>query len=281
FVSDVNYPDGTDVAPGAAFTKTWRLRNNGTCTWTSSYALVFDHGTAMGAPASVSLTPGTVAPGQTVEVSVNLTAPAAPGTYQAFFMLRNASGVLFGIGDAGTAAFWVKVDVVSGITEVYNFVDHYCEAEWRSAAGVLPCPGTDSDSNGFVIVLDAPKFENDRTEDEPALFTHPQWVDDGVITGRYPAITVQAGDRFRAFIGCRWKSGGSLCNVRFQLNYRLDGGPLQNLGQWTETYDGDWTELNIDLSALAGHSVQFALAVAANGSSSQDWALWLNPRIVR
>ena len=118
FVSDVNYPDGTDVAPGAAFTKTWRLRNTGTCTWTSSYALVFDSGDSMGAPASAQLTTGTVAPGQTIDVSVNLTAPVAPGTYRGNFRLRNGSGVLFGIGDAGTGAFWVTIDVVPATTSV-------------------------------------------------------------------------------------------------------------------------------------------------------------------
>ena len=36
FVDDVNYPDGSDVAPGTSFVKTWRLKNNGSCTWNSS-----------------------------------------------------------------------------------------------------------------------------------------------------------------------------------------------------------------------------------------------------
>lgn len=112
FVSDVNYPDGTDVQPGLHFTKTWRLRNTGSCTWTSSYALVFDHGAAMGAAAAVPLTSGSVASGGTVDVSIDLTAPSTPGTYQGYFKLRNASGVLFGIGAAADQAFWVKIDVV-------------------------------------------------------------------------------------------------------------------------------------------------------------------------
>jgi hypothetical protein len=119
WITDVNYPDGTDVAPGAAFTKIWRLRNTGTCTWTSSYSLVFDHGVAMGAPASVALTSGTVAPGQTVDVQVNLTAPAAPGTYQGFFRLRNPSGVIFPVTHTVTGnEFWVKIDVIAPTTSV-------------------------------------------------------------------------------------------------------------------------------------------------------------------
>ena len=110
FVSDVTYPDGADVEAGDSFTKTWRLRNNGSCTWTSSYSLVFDHGDAMNGPASVPLA-GAVPPGSTVDLSVNLQAPGSPGTYQGHWLLRNNSGVLFGIGASGNTAFWVKIDV--------------------------------------------------------------------------------------------------------------------------------------------------------------------------
>ena len=40
FVTDVTVPDGTKYDPGATFTKTWRLRNVGTCTWTTAYTMV-------------------------------------------------------------------------------------------------------------------------------------------------------------------------------------------------------------------------------------------------
>jgi hypothetical protein len=121
FVSDVTVPDGTDFAPGATVTKTWRLRNDGSCTWTSGYALVFDHGDSMGAPASQQLTTGTVAPGQTIDVTVTLTAPAAEGTYRGYFQLRNPSGVVFGIGASADVAFWVEIEVIPpGITLVLH-----------------------------------------------------------------------------------------------------------------------------------------------------------------
>jgi hypothetical protein len=122
FVSDVTVPDGTDYAPGATLTKTWRLRNNGSCTWTSGYALVFDHGDSMGAPASQQLTTGTVAPGQTIDVSVTLTAPASEGTYRGYFKLRNPSGVVFGIGANADVAFWVEIEVIPpGVTFAFHF----------------------------------------------------------------------------------------------------------------------------------------------------------------
>ncbi len=112
---DVTVPDNTIMAPGQAFTKTWRLTNIGTCTWNSSYQLVFDHGDPMGVANTYAqpLTTGTVSPGQTVDVSVNLTAPAVSGTYTGYWRFRDPNGVYFGIGGAGT---WiVKIKVVNTV----------------------------------------------------------------------------------------------------------------------------------------------------------------------
>src|SRR5512138_3903435 len=97
FVSDVTAPDGSAFAAGAAFTKTWRLSNIGTCTWTTAYNLVWTGGDALGAPNAVKL-PNDVPPGQTLDLSVNLTAPTASGHYKALFKLSNAAGAQFGIG---------------------------------------------------------------------------------------------------------------------------------------------------------------------------------------
>jgi hypothetical protein len=117
-ILDITYPDGSDLAPGAGFVKTWRIRNTGSCTWTSGYSLVFDHGDSMGSPASIPLTAGTVAPGATVDVSVSLTAPAAAGTYRGYYRLRNPSGVLFGTDPGANTAFWVEIEVVPATTTV-------------------------------------------------------------------------------------------------------------------------------------------------------------------
>jgi hypothetical protein len=106
FVVDVTYPDGATVAAGDNFTKTWRLKNIGACSWTPSYALVFISGNDMGGPAVQALT-GNVNPGQTVDLSVALTAPSSNGTYTGNWGLRNASGVIF-------AHFYVQIKVGSG-----------------------------------------------------------------------------------------------------------------------------------------------------------------------
>jgi hypothetical protein len=117
FVSDVTVPDGTTFTPGSSFRKTWRLRNTGSCAWTSSYTLIFDNGERMNAPASVQLTTGSVAPDQTVDVSVDLVAPAAAGNYRGDFRLRSADNQLFGVGANGQNSFWVKIGVSTGTTD--------------------------------------------------------------------------------------------------------------------------------------------------------------------
>lgn len=112
FITDVTIPDGTTFAPGEVFTKTWRIKNTGSCAWTSGYDIVFSGGDAMGAASAVQLTPGTVNPGQNVDVSVNLTAPASAGTYRGNWQLRDPSDVIFGIENSSSGLFWVEIEVM-------------------------------------------------------------------------------------------------------------------------------------------------------------------------
>jgi hypothetical protein len=282
FDKDVTIPDDTRMDPGENFTKIWRMKNIGTCTWNTSYSVVFDSGNIMGGSPSTALT-GTVPPNGTVDISVDLTAPLSNGTHKGNWKMRNSSGVLFGLGSDAASPFWVQIIVGPTPTPkpktVYNFVTNYCSASWVSGAGILDCPGTDLDAEGFVLKVDNPKLENGTTDDEPALWTHPQWVNNGVISGRFPAFNVVEGDRFKTVIGCL--NGGAACDVKFQITYHANGGSLQLLDQWTESYDGTIRKIDIDLAAngLAGKSVEFSLVVQANGPSFQDWAFWLLPRI--
>lgn len=114
---DVTVPDNTVMSPGQVFTKTWRLTNIGTCTWNSSYQLIFDHGDPMGVSTTYAqpLTTGTVAPGQTVDVSVTLTAPAATGTYTGYWRFRDPSNVVFGLAP-NNSPWIVKIKVVNSTT---------------------------------------------------------------------------------------------------------------------------------------------------------------------
>jgi hypothetical protein len=111
FVRDMNIPDGTQFAPGAAFTKTWRLRNVGACTW-SGYSLVFDSGDQMGALSPQTIQ--TVSPGQEVDLSVDFTAPATAGSYRSYWRIRNSSGVLIPLlGGTEGKTFFVGIRVTN------------------------------------------------------------------------------------------------------------------------------------------------------------------------
>jgi len=150
FVDDVTIPDGTTLKPSETFTKTWRLKNAGTCSWTSSYAVVFNSGDSMNGPSTQALA-GNVNPGQTVDISVNLTAPGTDGNYRGNWKLRNAAGVLF-------SQFYVDIKVktptpTAGPTTITLNATGGTEGgtAYEPAAGLAVVTGTilagDTDSN--------------------------------------------------------------------------------------------------------------------------------------
>ena len=110
FIRDVTIPDGAKLKRNKPFTKTWRLQNVGDCTWTEDYALVFAGGHQMGGPDSQPL--GTIVePGEKVDISVKLVAPARRGKYTGQWLLQTPAGQQFGLGDAGDTPFWVRIRV--------------------------------------------------------------------------------------------------------------------------------------------------------------------------
>lgn len=94
YVSDITIPDGTNMAPGETFVKTWRLVNSGTSTWTTAYGLSYFSGPQMGGPTKVPLT-AEVPPGKTIDISVNLVAPSESGQQIGYWKMSNATGALF------------------------------------------------------------------------------------------------------------------------------------------------------------------------------------------
>lgn len=114
FLADVTVPDGTTYSPGDTFTKTWRLKNTGTCPWTSNFKLAFESGELMGASPKKPLTTSPVTQGQNLDISVNLSAPSSPGTYRGTWKIENASGDQIAIENSANNTFWVEIVVTSG-----------------------------------------------------------------------------------------------------------------------------------------------------------------------
>ena len=114
FVGDMTIPDNSVLSPGAAFVKTWRLRNDGTCVWGSNghplRTLVFVNGDRLGAPIGVAL-PGDVWPGSLVDLSVQMIAPPLPGTYRSEWLLWNDAGYRVGVGANGSTPLYTQIVV--------------------------------------------------------------------------------------------------------------------------------------------------------------------------
>ncbi len=107
FLADVTIPDDTVLKPAQPFVKTWRLKNTGTCTWNSTYRLVFSSGEAMNAPQAVPL--AETRPQETLEISLSLVAPTDNGRFTGVFQLHNPAGQIIPIGGEDTV--WVRIVV--------------------------------------------------------------------------------------------------------------------------------------------------------------------------
>ena len=112
FISDVTIQDNSQITAGSTFTKTWRLQNSGTTTW-SNYTAVFISNPNNGNPSSnlnntgaTSVPVSPASPNQTIDLSIPMTAPANPGTYYSYWQLQTTSGSRFGV------QFYVKIRVV-------------------------------------------------------------------------------------------------------------------------------------------------------------------------
>jgi len=102
-------PDGTIMQPGETFWKTWRLKNNGTCTWNSAYKIVYWSGDLLGGLQEYQL-PEVVAPGSEIDVTLFLKAPASNGNVASYWKLQSEWGGQFGVGQYDQP-FYVQINV--------------------------------------------------------------------------------------------------------------------------------------------------------------------------
>jgi len=84
YLKDVTVPDYTHMERGQTFIKTWLVQNSGSCAWPASTELVAAY-SQLGGVGRVSV--GPVAVGETVEISIELTAPDADGTFDGLWSL--------------------------------------------------------------------------------------------------------------------------------------------------------------------------------------------------
>lgn len=166
---------------------------------------------------------------------------------------------------------------VSAQIQVYDFVAHAAEASWSSGAGALTFPGSPSDAKGFARYVYNGALE-DGSVWQRVLETHPQWVSNGYIMGRYPIQTVAQNLRLRVKIG--FLSGAAETDgATFEVRFIDTQQRTTTLFSRRVTYDSKLDSVVVDLRSLAGKTGYFILYVNAGQSSGQDWAVWAEAEI--
>jgi uncharacterized protein YkwD len=226
-MEDVTILDGTRMPRGQSFTKTWRLKNMGTCPWDASYSLVFLAGERMRAPDSTPLT--VTLAGSTVDVSVNLAAPSVDGSYTGIFALRNPLGQTVPIGLSTN--IWVNIIVGSGTSAVSPL-----DGATSAPGGIVPIKSAANCSvslnEGYVSQLLDLINAARREASLPALTLNPQ-----LTAAAQGHSTDMACNNFLSHIG----SDGSLIHERLRaagymnvgfLEIIAIGTPRDAMNQW-------------------------------------------------
>lgn len=279
YVADITIPDGTMVPPGTVFTKTWAIRNAGTCTWTPDYSLVWIGGDIAGNPNKVSLTSTNVLPGQTVHVSVNLTAPNEYKKYRSFWKVMNKSGNVFGLMDNNGKEQSIWAEIVVGLR--YDFAANMCSATWTSSSGVLPCPGIQKDPRGFAYLNTAPAIEGGTKENDPAIIMVPPNTPNGYIVGQFPQIIIPEYSNLVFKFGCL--DGYGECNFRLRVTYSIEGQQEQELINRVHGF-GEWEDISMKLTqnnefGMKDKPVSFLFYIQAMDGSKDNYAFIFSPII--
>ncbi len=109
-----NTPDGTAYEFGKEFTKTWRVKNTGTCTWTESVNLIWvysetdgkESSELMGAQGVIAVVTDPVQPNGYLDIAVRFRTPSTLGVYKVFFKFRSSTAI-FGVN--GNGNLWVEI----------------------------------------------------------------------------------------------------------------------------------------------------------------------------
>lgn len=113
-------PDRTVFKPDTEFTKTWTIRNDGTCSWDSSYRLIFWSGDTMGGATYYNL-PESVPPGDDVSISISLKSPSTEGLYTSYWRLQTPWNAVFGVGQY-SQAFYATIQVDKRPQQEYGII---------------------------------------------------------------------------------------------------------------------------------------------------------------
>ena len=94
YVSDVNYPDDSEVEAGSVITKKWQVANTGTCNWGPGYVWKLIEDSGVDVPEQFNLYPAR--DGSTVTISLQIIVPDEPGVYVIDYIPYGPDGTSIG-----------------------------------------------------------------------------------------------------------------------------------------------------------------------------------------
>jgi hypothetical protein len=193
FVADETVPNGTVVAVTQVFTKTWRIVNQGTCTWTPDYQIVPLQGNQVSGGKTFNLGVS-VPPSHYVDISLTFTAPTTAGAYGGSFKLQSPDGEVFGIGSDGNSSFGFLVDV-QNINTPTSFRVTNVDMSINASSVEVSCPS----GKNFV-------FTADITVSGPGTITY-HWVFSNGDTSDNETLTFDGEGSQSQSVSTSWKLG--------------------------------------------------------------------------
>jgi len=290
FRRDITIPDGTQLAPAESFEKVWLVQNAGTCPWGPGYTVRLIGGDKMGANSQTPVVEVT-APDTNGEISVSMIAPAAPGNYRGDWQLFDLNGEPFG------PEMYLEIEVVApdptqveaaNVDTLYNFIEQAGQATWSTGQTSYTLLETEISEEielpapeGFVARGPATLRGNVKSSNN-VLLTYPH-RQAGFIEGTYTVDTpLQPTDALAFTVGFIRLLILSDDGVTFEVLFAPNGGEEQVVLSRTVQYaDSPVTEIQPLTGIEPGATGTFTLRVQGGESLNQDWAVWIDARLVR
>jgi hypothetical protein len=270
-------PDDSEFASGQEFIKTWTLRNNGTCTWTADYALVYVKGDQMNGT-SPSPIGKSVSPGEIIQIYLPQKAPQEGGRFQGYWKLRSNTGQEFGLGQGADVAFWVKIKVIPSsnggtVSAPFGGPQNLGAPSWTVTFDQKSSPWYLGEGSGIDYRIEDGMLQ--ITADKPTgdqwRVAQPGFLDDFYLQAKFKFGPVCSGtDGYGLIVRAPDKPNGVInsgyifslsCDGRYRI-YRMDDGNYNGIQNWT-----------ISPAILSGANQTNILGISAKGA---DFQLYVN-----
>ena len=235
------FPDQTSFSPGEQFEKKWTIQNVGSCTWDTSYSLVFVGGESMNANSPIQFN-HTVGPNETIELKIQFSAPQEEGYYEGFWKLQNNLGEQFGLGVNADVPLWVKI--YSGNNQILGEGLNLGEPDWRDTfdedrkylylgtAGYTNYAIQNGELNINTLRKTGDVWRVIRMFELGNIFVETMVRNGEHCSGKDGfGLVIRAPDKPNGVINSGYIVGIS-CDGMFRI-YRLDNGKFVSINDWT------------------------------------------------